>query len=151
LTPTPGGFCNKSTVLEVLAGHLPDKVVRTDLGESIQDAVDKAADTNGDGLIIIGVVTNAFGNLGGNANQRVTVSKVHDKPFMLFACSVTLHDPDKADGLPTGLITAGAGSPGNIFVMDLHGDDSEVAGWKVEGSGRTLRNVATSGNATGVW
>jgi hypothetical protein len=151
VTPTPGGFCNKAPVLEVLNGRVPDVIVRTDLGQSIQAAVDNATDTNGDGYIIVGVVNNGSGTLGGHVSQRVTVSQVYPKPFLLFGCSVTLHDPNKADGLPTGLITAGAGSPGNIFVMDLHGADSEVAGWKVEGDGRTLRNVGTSGSAVGVW
>jgi hypothetical protein len=35
--------------------------------------------------------------------------------------------------------------------MDLHGSGSEVAGWKVVGDGRYMRNVATSGSAVGMW
>ena len=34
--------------------------------------------------------------------------------------------------------------------MDLHGEDSGVAGWHVIGNGRYLRNVHTGGNAIGV-
>jgi hypothetical protein len=30
--------------------------------------------------------------------------------------------------------------------MDLHGGDSEVAGWVVDGSKRELRNVQSTGN-----
>jgi hypothetical protein len=79
------------------------------------------------------------------------ISGAYAEPFALISCSVTLHDPNRSDGQPTARIASTATSPGNIFVMDLHGADSEVAGWKVEGDGRTLRNVFTSNNATGIW
>jgi hypothetical protein len=126
-------------------------IVRTDLGQSIQAAVTGASDSNLDGYIIVGVVNNGSGILGGHVSQRVTVSQVYTKPFLLIGCSVTLHDPNKYDGLPTGLIAAGAGSPGNIFIMDLHGADSEVAGWKIEGNGRYVRNTGGSGSPAGIW
>jgi hypothetical protein len=126
-------------------------IVRTDLNQSIQAAVTGASDTNNDGFIIVLVVKDGTGALGGDTNQRVTISQVYPKPFLLFGCSVTMHDPDKGDGLPTGLIASTAGSPGNIFIMDLHGTDSEVAGWKVEGNGRSVRNTGGSGSPIGIW
>jgi hypothetical protein len=152
VTPTPGGPpCTKSEVIGALAGHVPDVIVRLDLNQSIQAAVTGASDTNNDGFIIVLVVKDGTGVLGGHTNQRVTISQVYPKPFQLFGCSVTMHDPDKADGLATGYITAGANSPGNIFIMDLHGADSDVAGWKVEGNGRSVRNTGGSGSPTGIW
>src|SRR5262249_6619674 len=97
--------------------------------------------------------------LGGSTVQAVDISKNYNKTFALFGCSVTLIDPDKSDNLPAGLIESTANSPahvnpaapGNIFVMDLHGSGSEVAGWKVVGYGRYMRNVATSNSAVGMW
>ena len=92
------------------------------------------------------------GQLGGHTNQRVTVSRNdYGHPFQLFGCSVTMHDPDIHDGLPTGWITAGAGGAHTIFIMDLHGADSDVAGWKVDGNGRTVRNTGGSGSPVGIW
>ena len=125
-------------------------IVRTDLGQSIQNAVNTATDSNHDGFVIVGVVNNGSGNLGGSTNQRVTIDQVYPKPFLLIGCSVTMIDPDISQ--PTGWIKIGAGATGgNIFVMDLHGTGSGVAGWKVDGDGRELRNVGTSNNAVGVW
>jgi parallel beta-helix repeat protein len=151
VTPTPSLFCNKTEVLGVLAGRVPDVIVRTDLGKSIQAAVDTASDTNGDGFIIIGVASNGTGALGGSTHQSVVISQVYTKPFLLFGCSVTMIDPTPSDANPTGWIKSSAGSPGNIFVMDLHGTGSDVAGWKVEGNGRTLRNVENNTSGVGAW
>jgi hypothetical protein len=165
--PAPPNLCSKSSVTSVLnpsSGRFRnnaglDHLVRVDLGESIQAAVDSAMDDNGDGYILIGVIAGPGtpGPYGGHTQQRVTISEQYEKPFALIGCSVTMHDPDLGDGLPTGLIAASASSPtsptnpASIFVMDLHGADSEVAGWKVEGSKRELRSVNTSGNAVGLW
>jgi parallel beta-helix repeat protein len=151
-TPTPTVPCIKEPVRTALAGHVPDVVVRLDLNQSIQAAVTGASDTNGDGFVIVLVVKDGTGQLGGHTNQRVTVSRNdYGHPFQLFGCSVTMHDPNRTDGLPTGWITAGAGGANTIFTMDLHGADSEVAGWKVEGNGRTVRNTGGSGSPVGVW
>jgi hypothetical protein len=121
----------------------------------VQAAVDEAADRNGDGYVIIGVVGRNGGLLGGHATQQVVISQAYSLPFALIGCSVTLHDPNPGDGSPTGRILASASAPadGNgarIFVMDLHADDSGVAGWLVEGNGRYLRNVEARNNAVGV-
>jgi hypothetical protein len=142
----------KSEVIGALAGHVPDKIVRLDLNnETIQHAVSTATDVNNDGFIIVLVLKDGTGALGGSTTQSVIIDQVYPKPFQLFGCSVTMIDPTPGDAAPTGWIKASAGSPGNIFVMDLHGTGSNVAGWKVEGNGRTLRNVASSGNGTGLW
>ena len=82
-----------------------------DLGESIQNAVDTAADTNGDGYIIIGVIANATGALGGHTSQTVVINRAYALPFALIGCSVTLHDPNRGDGQPTARIATSASSP----------------------------------------
>jgi uncharacterized repeat protein (TIGR01451 family) len=163
----PSGACEKLPIQAVLhpasgrfPGNLgPDLVVRVGppFNESIQAAVNAVApsgDLNGDGYIIIMVVNKDDGKLGGDTNQRVEISAQYTKPFGLLACSVTMHTPDP--GQPSGHILSSAGAPpppfpatGNIFVMDLHGADSGVAGWQVDGNGRVLRNVNTIGNNVG--
>lgn len=151
-------FCQKGSVRAVLdpvfgrfpgnAG--PDVIVRVDLGESIQEAIDSAADANNDGYIIIGVVNNATGEPGGHVQQRIVIDDVYTLPFALLGCSVTLHDPTPEDGQPTARITAAAASP-DLFIMDLHAADSQFAGWVVAGNSRYLRNVAARNNAIGLW
>ncbi|HKF41954.1 MAG TPA: hypothetical protein VKG01_02535 [Thermoanaerobaculia bacterium] len=156
--PEPA-HCEKASVQSVLdpqtgrfPGNLgPDKVIFVQNGDIIQNFVDSAADLNNDGYIILMVVAKDNNQLGGSTKQKVDISLNYPKPFALFGCSVTLIDPDKNDSLPAGLIEASAGSPQNIFVMDLHGSGSEIAGWKVVGNGRYVRNVANSGNFTGIW
>jgi hypothetical protein len=164
--PAPPTFCSKSTVTALLSPTARfknnkgvDNLVRVDLGESIQDAVNTATDANNDGYIIIGVVAGPGtpAPYGGHTTQRVTISQPYPKPFALVGCSVTMHDSPGADGLPTGLIAATASSPvslsnpASILVSDLHGADSELAGWKVEGAQRELRNVNASGSQIGLW
>jgi hypothetical protein len=163
------GNCEKLAIQAVLdptsgrfPGNLgPDLVVRVGppFNESIQAAVDALApsgDPNNDGYIIILVVNKDDGKLGGNTNQRVEISAQYTKPFGLLACSVTMHTPDPSQ--PSGHILSSAGAPlppapakGNIFVMDLHGADSfAAAGWQVDGNGRLLRSVNTTGNNVGM-
>jgi hypothetical protein len=157
--PLPPPPCEKASVTSVLdpaSGRFPgntgpDKLVKVYLGQSVQAAIDTASDVNGDGYIIILVQGKPGNALGGNATESIHISQNYSKPFALLACSVTLHDADRGDGKPTGLIEASAGSPANIFVMDLHGADSETAGWKVVGNGRYMRNVGNSNNAIGMW
>jgi hypothetical protein len=152
VTPTPGIFCTKQPVLTQLNGKFPDLIVRTDLGQSIQAAVDGVTDTTGDGYLIVGVVNNGSGALGGHVyNQSVVVSQAYDKPFWLIGCSVTLHDPTPGDGNAVIQITGGASSPGpyNIFLMDLHAADSGQAGIESTGNGRYLRNENVLSNAFG--
>ena len=162
--PAPPTFCQKTAVTSLLSPSNRrflnnkgiDNLVRVDLGESIQDAVDTAADTNGDGYILIGVIANATGALGGHTSQTVVINRAYALPFALIGCSVTLHDPNRGDGQPTARIAASASSPttpnnpASILVMDLHANDSDAAGWLVEGNRRELRNVSVSGNATGI-
>lgn len=162
------GDCTKATVLTVLdpltgrypGNNGPDVVIHVNQGELIQPAIDSASDLNGDGYIILMVLAHDDGSLGGSTTQSVDIKLDYPNTFALFGCSVTLVDPDVNDGLPTGLIEATANSPdhvgpfapGNIFVMDLHGTGSEVAGWQVFGDGRYMRNVATHDNTGwGMW
>ena len=133
------------TVLDPKKGRFPgnegfDVTVRGDLGQSVQEAIDRAADVNGDGYIIIGVVKDGTGNLGGTIRESIVIDDVYALPFALTGCSVTLEDPTPTDGEPTARIAATASSP-DLFVMDLHAAGSDVAGWLVEGDGRSFRNV----------
>lgn len=155
------GDCQKAavkSVLNPLTGRFPnnagpDKVIKVHapFNELIQPFITGASDTNLDGYILLLVVAHDGGLLGGSTTQSVEISLPYEKPFALIACSVTLKDPTPGDGNPTGQIFTTAGSPANIFVMDLHGSESGVAGWKVEGDGRYMRNVANSKNGTGIW
>jgi hypothetical protein len=132
-----------------------DNLVRVDLGESIQDAVDSATDANGDGYILIGVVAGpgSPAPYGGNTNQRVVIDRAYPKPFALVGCSVTMH----ATGAPVGWIASSASSPtsttnpASILVSDLHAADSSVVGWRVDGNQRELRSVNASASAIGLW
>jgi hypothetical protein len=157
LAPQPAGatWCTKDTTLKGLAARFPgnqgpDLVVRVDLGERIQDAIDTASDVNGDGYIIVAAATSAIGSPYGTTAQRVVIDRVYPHPFGLFGCSLTLLDPAPSAGLPTGHITAGAAAP-DLFVMDLHATGSPAVGWLVEGGGRTLRNAYAKNNAVGYW
>lgn len=158
---TPGNpRCEKASVKSVLnpvtgrfPGNLgPDVVVRLDLGQKVQDAVDTAGDFNGDGYILILVVKDSTGTLGGHTTENVVISRVYPQRFGLLACSVTINAADAA--LAAGHVTTTASSPvaspENIFVMDLHGADSGLAGWLVEGNKRYMRNVANHDNQTGI-
>src|SRR5262249_34448973 len=162
---SPGGgsgSCLKAPVRAVLDTNTgrfpgnkgPDAVVRLDLGQSIQDAVDNTGDLNGDGYIIILVVKDGTGLWGGNTTQSVVVSKDYSPArFALLACSVVMHAP--AGGIPTGHITTTAASistsPEQIFIMDLHGADSTLAGWLVEGDQRYVRNTYGLNSQIGLW
>jgi hypothetical protein len=148
-------WCTKGTTLKGLEQRFPlnlgpDIVVRVDLGESLQQAVDTATDLNGDQYIIVAAVSNGNGDPHGYGIQRVVVDRTFPLPFGLFGCSLTLVDPNPADGLPTIHITADAAGP-DIFAMDLHGTGSDVAGWRVEGNGRYVRNAYARDNAIGYW
>jgi hypothetical protein len=143
--------CEKQPVQAVLAGRIPDVIVRTDLGQSIQTAVTNATDSNHDGSIIVFVINNGSGLLGGHVyNQKVVISQYYPQPFLLIGCSVTLHNPTSNNPNPVILIDTGAGSPGNIFLMDLHAADSTGPGIEVRGDGRTLRNEQATNNAIGI-
>ena len=127
-----------------------DVVVRTDLGQSIQDAIDNAADLNGDGYILIGVQGKASVLPGGFAIQRVVIDDVYDKPFGLIGCSVTLQDPAPQDGLPVIDIKASANAP-SLFVMGLYVNGSAGPGWRVDGDGRYIYSSNVTRTATGIW
>ena len=147
-------WCEKGPVQEVLdpttgqypGNDGPDVVVRVDLNESVQDAVDNTGDANNDGYIIIGVSAHVDGSLGGSANQKVAVSMDYTEtlPFALIGCSVTLtgggSDPAVwvKDTANAKNITVN-GRTTDIFVMDLHGADSAV-GVQADGQWRYLRN-----------
>ena len=126
LSPVPGdaaSWCTKVTTLNGLAERFPDNagpdiVVRVDLGESIQYAIDVATDRNGDGYIIVGAVNSGIGAPYGTTAQRVVIDREYSLPFGLFGCSLSLH-PAPIDGLPTAHIKATAAAR-DLFVMDLH-------------------------------
>lgn len=155
--------CEKASVKSVmdpLTGRFmnnkgADVIVRLDLNQSVQDALNTATDTNGDGYIIVAVLKDGTGQLGGSTTESIVIDRAYEKRFALIACSVTLKDADTKDGNPTALIattaSSPAGSPENIFVMDLHTSMSENAGWKVAGDNRYLRNVNAKQNSLGVW
>jgi hypothetical protein len=152
--PAHAGWCTKDTTLKGLAARFvgnsgPDVVVRVDLGQKIQQAIDTASDVNGDGYIIVGAVNSGVGVPYGTTVQRVLIDRVFPLPFGLFGCSLSLRDPAPADGLPTAHITATAGP--DIFVMDLHATGSTFVGWLVEGDGRYIRNAYAKNNGVGYW
>jgi hypothetical protein len=158
VTP-PIAFCSNASsvkpVLDPVSGRFPgnkglDVIVKVHKGESLQTAITNAADTNGDGYILIGVVANDTGALGGHVTQSLAIDKAYAKTFGLIGCSVTLHDATGGDALPTAYIKASAGSPKNIYVSGLHAADSNASGWVVEGNGRTLNNSDVLNNAIGL-
>ncbi len=169
LRPAGFDFCRKTAVTSLLnpngkrfAGNAGlDHLVRVDLGESIQAALDAVNDANNDGYVLIGVIANATGGLGGHTDQHFEINRAYPRPFALVGCSVTVHDDDLANARPTARIAATASNPAtspasgafqhpSIFVMDLHAEDSEVAGWTVEGNGRELLSVNARNNLVGV-
>jgi hypothetical protein len=163
-SPPIGCFCEKQTVQAELSpvsgSHFPgnkgpDVLVRAHKGESVQAAVDAASDLNADGYIIVAVTAKDGGLLGGAVTQNVSINRTFPKPFALIGCSVTLRDATPGDATPTARITAAASAPADslgarIFVMDVHADNSNVAGWLVEGNNRYLRNVEARNNQIGV-
>ncbi|HKF41953.1 MAG TPA: right-handed parallel beta-helix repeat-containing protein [Thermoanaerobaculia bacterium] len=161
----PPDFCTKApvrAVLDPVTGQFPgnqgpDLIVRVDLGDKIQDALDLAkvpgfdAAHNNDGYIIIAVSAHADHSLGGDTNQAALIDGNYEFPFALFGCSVTMHSSGAV-----GHIAAGATAPDNpplsglnIFVMDLHGSDGTY-GWLIEGNGRSVRNTYGKNSGTGV-
>jgi hypothetical protein len=156
-TPTE---CQKQTVNDVMdltypGNSGPDVTVKTWLGESVQTAVDNAADTNGDKYIIVMVVAKPDFSLGGSANQKVEVTRNdYAKPFGLFGCSVTLTGGGTDPAVWVKSTAASPqitvnGKPTTIFVMDLHGANSAV-GVQADGTKRYLRNEDATGNTTGI-
>jgi hypothetical protein len=149
------GFCPTASVTKILARRFPgargmDLVVRTDLGEWIQDGIDAAGDFNGDGYILVGVQGRSTSKPGGHTDQNFVVDGVYARPFGLVGCSVTVHDPLPGDGVPPAHIAASASAP-SLFVMGLYAADSRGPGWLVEGHGRYIYSVNATDNATGIW
>jgi|KBSSwiStaDraftv2_1062776.scaffolds.fasta_scaffold20231_3 parallel beta-helix repeat protein len=147
-------WCAKASPLQTLAvrfpGHRgPDVLVRTDLGQSLQDAVAGALDVNADGYIIVGVVAGPGGEADGRLTQRLVIVRDFGLPFALVGCGLTLHDPAPAEAQPTAWIRAGARSP-NLLVIDVGATGSGLVGWLVEGDGRYLRTVDATGNTHGL-
>ena len=159
-TPTtPMSACAKGAVRDVLdpssgrfPGNLgPDVVVVVDQGDSVQAAIDQITlegDRNGDGYLII-AVEQSSGKAGGHTAENIVIDGSYALPFALIGCGTTLHNADPSAGVPTAHVTANAQSP-DLYVMDLYADDSPVEGWRVEGDGRTLRNIRALKNAVGV-
>jgi hypothetical protein len=157
----PPVTCQKPTMIDRMNlvypnNKGPDITVRTWLNESIQSAVDNATDLNNDGYIIVVVIANSSGALGGSANQSVVVSHNYgsDKPFGLFGCSVTLTGGGAGPAIsvsPTATAklwsTGLGGRSTNIFVMDLHGSNSAI-GAQIDSSNGFTRYLDNSCNGT---
>ena len=144
----------KASPLQTLAERFPgnrgpDVLVRTDLGQSLQDAVDGALDVNADGYIIVGVVAGPGGQADGRLTQRLVIARDFGLPFALVGCGLTLHDPAAREAQPTAWIRREARSP-NLLVIDVGATGSGLVGWLVEGNGRYLRTVEGTGNAHGL-
>ena len=147
-------WCAKASPLLTLAERFPgnrgpDVLVRTDLGQSLQDAVDGALDVNADGYIIVGVVAGPGGQADGRLTQRLVIARDFGLPFALVGCGLTLHDPAAREAQPTAWIRREARSP-NLLVIDVGATGSGLVGWLVEGDGRYLRTVDATGNAHGL-
>src|SRR5262249_62428217 len=87
--PAQSAWCTKPTTLNGLNLRFPgnagpDIVVRVDLNESLQDAVDTATDLNGDGYIIVAAVSNGTGEPQGFGCQGVGVNHVYPEAVDLF-------------------------------------------------------------------
>jgi parallel beta-helix repeat protein len=147
-------WCAKGSPLQTLAGRFPghrgpDVLVRTDLGQSLQDAVDGALDVNADGYIIVGVVAGPGGQADGRLSQRLVIARDFGLPFALVGCGLTLHDPAPGEARPTAWIRREARSP-SLLVIDVGATGSGLVGWLVEGDGRYLRTVDATGNTHGL-
>jgi parallel beta-helix repeat protein len=147
-------WCAKVSPVQALAERFPgnrgpDVLVRTDLGQSLQDAVAGALDVNADGYIIVGVVAGPGGQADGRLTQRLDIVRDFGLPFALVGCGLTLHDPAPGEAVPTARIRAGARSP-NLLVIDVGATGSGLVGWLVEGDGRYLRTVDATGNTHGL-
>jgi hypothetical protein len=161
----PSSFCLLGTVQAVLdpvtgrfPGNLgPDVVVDVRVS-SLQSAVDAAADTNGDGYIIVGIVAQDGGQPGGSATQYLEVTRVYSQPLALIGCQVTLIDPAHCDGRAPVLVHAGAGSPEfppgsgvTLYFQEIIATGSQSApGWLVQGNGRFLEAVGSPSNQAGI-
>ena len=158
--------CQKPTMYagmdNAFPGHGdPDVTIQTETTTpSIQDAVDNATDTNGDGYIIVLLIAHADGSLGGTIPQNVVVSKDYGaKPFGLFGCSVTLTGGGSGAALSiTKDARSGPAAPNEylvngrkttIFTMDVHGGNSKI-GVQADGQYRYIRNTYGTNNATGI-
>ena len=158
-------FCDEPTVLAVLdpaSGRFPnnrgpDVIVDARTG-SIQAAINAASDTNGDGLIIIGVVAKDNLQAGGVVDQSIDLSKAYGKPFALVACGVLLHDPMRCDGIAAVSVHASATSPeypvGSGVTLYIHGLSSQYSqsspGFMVEGNGRYIEGASVTDSMIGV-
>jgi parallel beta-helix repeat protein len=147
-------WCGKASPLQALAARFPgnrgpDVLVRTDLGHRLQDAVDGAFDVNADGHIIVGVVAGPGGQGDGRLTERLVIARDFGLPFALVGCGLTLHDPAPGEVQPTAWIRREARSP-DLVVIDVGATGSGLVGWLVEGDGRYLRTVDTTGNAHGL-
>ena len=118
----------------------PDVIVRTDLGQSVQNAVDAVTDANSDGYLIVAVVNNGSGQLGGSSTQSVVISQKLREDVRADRLQRDAERPDAWRRQSDDLDQSSANSPGNIFLMDLHGAGSSAAGILVNGNGRYLRN-----------
>ena len=147
-------WCAKVSPVQALAQRFPgnrgpDVLVRTDLGQSLQDAVAGALDVNADGYIIVGVVAGPGGQADGRLTQRLIIDRIFGLPFALVGCGLTLHDPAPHEAQPTVWIRPGARSP-SFLVIDVGATGSGLVGWLVEGDGRYLRTVDATGNTHGL-
>jgi hypothetical protein len=165
LLPPPPVFCNDpgaQALLNPTSGRFPGNLgpdivvdVRT---QSLQDALNSATDSNGDGYIIIGAVGQDNKAAGGKGNQQVQINRVYDKPFALVGCAITLHDPKHCDGISTVQITAGAGSPEfpvgsgvRLYVYGVTAENSDSApAWAVDGNGRFLEALGAQTSLLGL-
>jgi hypothetical protein len=153
-----GGFCPNASTVKVTTpgpkGRWPgnlgmDVVVRADLGESIQDAVDHATDLNGDGYLLIGIQAKATAAAGGHTAQGLVIDRAYALPLGIVGCSVRMRDPTPFDAEPVVKITDAASSP-DLFVMGIYPNGSGGPGWQVNGNGRTIYSSNAENNATGI-
>jgi hypothetical protein len=153
-----GGFCPNASTVKVTtpggSGRWPgnlgmDVVVRADLGESIQDAVDNAVDINGDGYLLIGIQARSTVSPGGHTAQSLVIDRAFPLPLGIVGCSVRMGDPTPLDTEPVVKITSAASSP-DLFVMGIYPTGSGGPGWQVHGDGRTIYSSNAENNATGI-
>jgi hypothetical protein len=152
-------------VLHPLTGRFPgnvgpDVVVTSSL-DLVQAAVDAAADVNGDGYIIVGVLPEPAPPgpvLGDGPKKELRIERFYERPFALIGCGVTIIDPANCNSVPPVHIAESAGSPVHpagsnitLYVLDFGVRSSTSApGFLVEGDGRQLDEIRAHGNLIGV-
>ncbi len=117
-----------------ISGFNPTATITIDPNNlsQIQDAIDALND--GESLLILPLL--------GTKTENVTI----DKPVTVLGCSITLTAADSS----AAVVTIGPGAVGGL-TADIHATGSTVAGYLLQGTDHTIKNVSAFGNDIGFW